>query len=80
MSASQTAGAAERSKASLAAELCAVFALAAIRNNDRAGLLLFASAPERYLRPAGGSIHVLRLVREVLSARPRPGHRPRRRP
>ncbi|MYD28849.1 MAG: DUF58 domain-containing protein [Dehalococcoidia bacterium] len=70
VSASQTAGAAERSKASLAAELCAVFALAAIRNNDRAGLLLFASAPERYLRPAGGSIHVLRLVREVLSARP----------
>ena len=70
VSASQTAGAAERSKASLAAELCAVFALAAIRNNDRAGLLLFASAPERYLRPAGGSVHVLRLVREVLSARP----------
>ena len=70
VSASQTAGAAEQSKASLAAELCAVFALAAIRNHDRAGLLLFASAPERYLRPAGGSVHVLRLVREVLSARP----------
>ena len=70
VSASQTAGAAEQSKASLAAELCAVFALAAIRNNDRAGLLLFASAPERYIRPAGGSVHVLRLVREVLSARP----------
>ncbi len=70
VSASQTAGAAEQSKASLAAELCAVFALAAIRNNDRAGLLLFASAPERYIRPAGGSVHVLRLVREVLSANP----------
>ncbi len=70
VSASQSAGAAARSKASLAAELCAVFALAAIRNHDRAGLLLFASAPERYLRPAGGSVHVLRLVREVLSARP----------
>ena len=70
VSASQEAGAAEQSKASLAAELCAVFSLAAIRNNDRAGLLLFASKPERYLRPAGGSIHVLRLVREVLSAQP----------
>ena len=70
VSASQSAGAAEQSKASLAAELCAVFALAAIRNNDRAGLLLFASAPERYIRPAGGSVHVLRLVREVLSASP----------
>ncbi len=70
VSASQAAGAAARSKADLAAELCAVFALAAIRNNDRAGLLLFANAPERYLRPAGGSVHVLRLVRETLSARP----------
>ena len=70
VSASQSAGAAEQSKASLAAELCAVFSLAAIRNNDRAGLLLFASAPERYIRPAGGSVHVLRLVREVLSASP----------
>ncbi|MCY4390464.1 MAG: DUF58 domain-containing protein [Chloroflexi bacterium] len=70
VSASQSAGAAEQSKASLAAELCAVFSLAAIRNHDRAGLLLFASAPERYIRPAGGSVHVLRLVREVLSASP----------
>ena len=70
VSASQAAGASEQSKASLAAELCAVFALAAIRNNDRAGLLLFASGPERYIRPAGGSIHVLRLVREVLSVSP----------
>ena len=70
VSASQAAGAAVRSKADLAAEICAVFALAAIRNNDRAGLLLFACSPERYLRPAGGSVHVLRLVREVISARP----------
>ena len=70
VSASQRAGASGRSKAGLAAELCAVFALAAIRNHDRAGLLLFASAPERYLRPAGGSVHVLRLVREALSVRP----------
>ena len=70
VSASQRAGASGRSKAGLAAELCAVFAVAAIRNHDRAGLLLFASKPERYLRPAGGSVHVLRLVREALSVRP----------
>ena len=70
VSASHAVGAQERSKGELAAELCAVFALAAIRNHDRVGLLLFASAPERYVRPAGGSVHVLRVVREVLSARP----------
>lgn len=70
VSASQSAGALERSKADLAAEVCAVLALAAIRNKDRVGLLLFASKPERYLRPASGPTHVLRVVREVLWARP----------
>ncbi len=70
VSASQAAGALPRSKADLAAELCAILALAAIRNKDRVGLLLFASRPERYVRPAGGPTHVLRVVREVLWARP----------
>ncbi len=70
VSASQSAGAMARTKADLAAELCAVLALAAIRNKDRVGLLLFASRPERYVRPAGGPTHVLRVVREVLWAQP----------
>jgi uncharacterized protein (DUF58 family) len=34
------------------------------------GLLLFASKPERYVRPQGGATHVLRVVREVLWAQP----------
>ena len=70
VSASQRAGALPRTKEDLAAELCAVLALAAIRNKDRVGLLLFASKPERYVRPQGGATHVLRVVREVLWARP----------
>jgi len=70
VSASQAAGAADRSKSDLAAEICAVLALAAIRNKDRVGLLLFASQPERYLRPEAGPTHVLRVVREILWARP----------
>ncbi len=69
-SASQRAGALEQTKADLSAEICAVLALAAIRNKDKVGLLLFASKPERYVRPAGGATHVLRVVREVLWARP----------
>jgi uncharacterized protein (DUF58 family) len=70
VSASQAAGSLEQTKAELAAEVCAVLALAAIRNKDRVGLLLFASRPERYVRPAGGSTHVLRVVREILWSRP----------
>lgn len=70
ISASQRAGALPQSKADLAAEICAVLALAAIRNKDRVGLLLFASKPERYVRPSGGATHVLRVVREMLWAHP----------
>ncbi|MEX2081283.1 MAG: DUF58 domain-containing protein, partial [Dehalococcoidia bacterium] len=70
VSRSQFAGTSQQTKADLAAELCAVLAIAAIRNKDRVGLLLFASKPERYVRPAGDRLHVLRVVREVLWARP----------
>ncbi|MGH2609047.1 MAG: DUF58 domain-containing protein [Tepidiformaceae bacterium] len=70
VSASQVAGALPRTKADLAAEICAVLAMAAIRNKDRVGLLLFASKPERYIRPSSGPTHVLRVVREVLWAHP----------
>ncbi len=69
ISASQRAGALPVTKMDLAAEFCATLALAAVRNNDRVGMLLFASKPERYVRPASGATHVLRVVREVLSAR-----------
>lgn len=69
-SASTFAGALPRSKRDVIAELSAVLGLAAIRNNDRVGALLFAGRPERYLRPASGSTHVLRVIREILDAQP----------
>jgi len=55
VSASQFAGAAPVAKSALAAEIAAVLALAAVRNKDRVGLLLFAGRPQRYVRPAGGA-------------------------
>jgi uncharacterized protein (DUF58 family) len=70
VSASMRSGNGRRPKADVAAELCAVLALAAARNGDRVGLLLFAESPERYIRPAAGQRHVLRVVRELLGARP----------
>lgn len=73
ISPSQSTGAFQRSKADLSAELCAVLALAAIRNKDRVGLLLFGNRPERYVPPASGSTHVLRVIREILWHRPAEG-------
>ena len=53
-----------------AAEVAAVLGLAASRNNDRAGALLFAEGIERYVAPRKGKTHVLRLVRDILSFDP----------
>jgi uncharacterized protein (DUF58 family) len=71
ISASQFFGGAAQFKKDLAAEIAAVLAFAAIRNNDRVGLVLFTDAVELYLPPRKGSSHVLRVIREVLSFAPR---------
>ena len=62
-----TQGALKRERA---AEVAAVLGLAANRNNDRAGALLFAEGVERYVPPRKGKTHVLRLVRDILSFDP----------
>lgn len=60
-------GTAERDKRSLAAELAAVLALTATRNNDRVGLVLFSDRIEHVVPPRKGRRHALRLVRDVLA-------------
>jgi len=73
VSASMAFGSAGKLKSRAAAELVTLLAFAAARNNDRAGLLLFADDVERFVPPRKGSGHVSRLVREVLAARPHGG-------
>jgi len=62
-----------RIKNELAAELCAVLAFSAIKNNDRVGLIMFTDGVEKYVPPKKGRPHVLRVIREVLYYQP---HRP----
>jgi uncharacterized protein (DUF58 family) len=71
ISASQFFGSTPRFKKDLAAEIAAVLAFAAIRNNDRVGLVLFTDEVELYVPPRKGTSHVLRAIREVLSRAPR---------
>lgn len=66
LSGSGAFGTVGRLKNELAAELCAVLAFAAIRNNDKVGLILFTDRIERFIPPKKGSSHVLRLIRELL--------------
>lgn len=62
-------GSTGRSKNAWAAELAAVLAFSAIRNNDRVGLLLFSARQELFVPPRKGRTHVLRLVRDLLVCR-----------
>jgi uncharacterized protein (DUF58 family) len=66
-------GTAGQEKLELAAEMCAVLGFAALRNDDRVGLVLAGEKVEHFVPPARGRSHVLRLLRDVLDATPRPG-------
>lgn len=54
-------------KRELAAEVCALLAFSAVRNNDRVGLLLFTDAVERFVPPRKGRRHALRIIRDVFA-------------
>lgn len=71
MSASLAFGSADRLKQRVAAELCAMLALAATRSNDRVGLLVFGGEDEVHLPARKGPNHALRVMREVLGFRAR---------
>jgi uncharacterized protein (DUF58 family) len=70
MSASLDFGSKERTKRDVAAEVAAVLALAAIRNQDNVALLLFTDQVEHYIPAGKGPRHVLRVVREILGFEP----------
>jgi hypothetical protein len=57
----------------LASEVAGVLALAAMRSQDRVGLLLFTDRVERYVRPLRGRNRSMRLLYELLSYQPE-GH------
>jgi uncharacterized protein (DUF58 family) len=59
-------GTAGPEKRELAAELCAVLGFAAMRNDDRVGLVLAGERVEHYVPPARGRSHLLRILRDVL--------------
>ncbi len=69
-SASQAFGTAAQTKAEVAAEIGALLALAAVRNNDRVGLIMFTDRVERFVPPRKGAQHVLRIIRDLLYFRP----------
>lgn len=63
-------GSANKTKQRVAAELSAILAFSALKNNDKVGLILFTDKIEKFVPPRKGRKHVLRIIREVLSFEP----------
>ncbi|MDR3627445.1 MAG: DUF58 domain-containing protein [Ignavibacteriaceae bacterium] len=63
-------GSVDKTKQQIAAELSAILAFSALKNSDKVGLILFTDKIEKFVPPRKGRMHVLRIIREVLSFSP----------
>ena len=63
-------GSVDKTKQQIAAEISAILAFSALKNNDKVGLILFTDKIEKFVPPRKGRKHVLRIIREVLSFEP----------
>jgi uncharacterized protein (DUF58 family) len=70
-SASGRFGSQRKTKREIAAEISALLAFSAIKNNDRVGLIIFTDEVEKFVPPKKGTKHVLRVIRELLYFQPR---------
>jgi uncharacterized protein (DUF58 family) len=71
LSQSEQWGTKRASKARVAAEIGALCAFSAIKNNDRVGLILGTETIERLVPPKKGDKHVVRVIREILGYEPK---------
>ncbi len=70
MSASGYFGSRGAAKRELAAELAAIVAFSAIKNNDRVGLYIVTDKVERFVPAKKGRKHVMRVIGEILQFQP----------
>jgi uncharacterized protein (DUF58 family) len=63
-------GSVRLSKREIAAEAAAILGFSALQNGDKVGLLIFANEPLLFIPPAKGTRHLLRQIREILTAKP----------
>jgi len=59
-------GSREKLKAESIAEICALLAFSAGKNNDKVGLISFTDRIEKYIAPRKGRSRILRVIREIL--------------
>lgn len=57
-------------KNEIAAEIASILAFAAIKNNDKIGLIVFSDIIEHYIPPKKGKAHVWNIIRTILDFNP----------
>jgi len=57
-------------KNEISAEVASILAFAAIRNNDKIGLIVFSNKIEHYIPPKKGKGHVWNIIRTILNYQP----------
>lgn len=71
VSASSLFGTFRETKRDLITQICAVLAFSAIANNDKASLISFSDKVDKYMQPRKGRDHVLHMVKELLTFKPK---------
>lgn len=71
LSASEQWGTVRAPKARVAAEVGALCAFSAIKNNDNVGLVLATDVIEKLVPPKKGEKHVMRVIREIMGFEPK---------
>lgn len=66
MSGSQYFGSTDKLKSEIAAEITAILAFSAVKNNDKTGLLIVSEEVEKFVPVKKGRNHALRVIREIL--------------
>lgn len=58
-------------KEELITEIAAVLSFSAIKNNDKVGVIFFSDIVEKFIPPKKGTTHILRIIRELISFKPK---------
>jgi len=63
-------GSGSQLKKEVSAEIASIMAFAAIKNNDKVGLIVFSDKIEHYIPPKKGRAHIWNLIRTILNFKP----------
>jgi uncharacterized protein (DUF58 family) len=70
LSGSEAFGSKRQLKREMITEICATLAFSAIQNNDKVGVIFFSDKVEKFIPPAKGKTHTLRIIRELIEFKP----------